>query len=268
MITSRTGKVFFVGAGPGDPDLITVRGLRALQAADVVLYDALIDPHQVYGLTSELIYVGKRCGRHHKTQEEINQLIVEQAEAGKQVVRLKGGDPGVLGRVGEEALELAARGIPFEIVPGVSSALAAPAYAGIPLTMRGVADSFALATAHRRKDQSEYSIPAYNERTTLLLLMPVRTASAWREELLARGYPPTLPIAFVSAATTNEQSVLETTVDCVARDLATVKLETPAMAVVGRVVALRKDLKWFPERQLNRLEQLDQAAPPLQKEAV
>lgn len=250
MTKHVSGKVFFVGAGPGDPELITVRGLRILREADVVLYDALIDPRQVYGLTSELIYVGKRCGRHHKTQEEINQLLVEQALAGKKVVRLKGGDPGVLGRVGEEALELAAREIPFEIVPGVSSAIAAPAYAGIPLTLRGVADSFALATAHRRKDQREYSIPAYNERTTLLLLMPVRTAQVWQEELLARGYPAELPVAFVSAATTGDQSVLETTVGQVGADVESVKLETPAMAVIGRVVKMRKALSWFPERTL------------------
>ncbi|RMG13914.1 MAG: uroporphyrinogen-III C-methyltransferase [Planctomycetota bacterium] len=242
--------VRFVGAGPGDPDLITVRGLRALQEADVICYDALgVAPELLEGLRAELIYVGKRCGRHSRSQEEINALLVELAQRGLEVVRLKGGDPGVLGRVGEEALALAAEGIPFEIVPGVSSATSAPLSAGIPLTHRGVADSFALATAHRRKGEEGFSIPPYNERTTVVLLMPVRTARAWQAALLRRGYPRELPVAFVSRGATPAQRVLVSTVGAAAADAEAARITAPTLVVIGRVVGLRgRGLRWWNDR--------------------
>ena len=242
--------VHLVGAGPGDPDLITVRGLRALQEADVVLHDALVDPALLEGLRADLIYVGKRCGRHSRSQDQINELIAEMARRGLEVVRLKGGDPGVLGRVGEEALYLRERGIPYEIVPGVSSATSAPLCAGIPVTHRGVADSFALATAHRRGERREFSIPVYQPRTTLLLLMPVRTTPLWSAELIAKGYPADLPLAFVSCGSEPEQAVLVTTVEAAARDAAAVGITAPTMVVVGHVVALRERLRWFADQAL------------------
>jgi uroporphyrin-III C-methyltransferase len=245
------GSVTFVGAGPGDPELITVRGMRALQHADVVLYDALVDPCVVRDLDAELIFVGKRCGKHALPQPQINQLLGDLALEGRAVVRLKGGDPGVLGRVGEEALHLAERGVPYEIVPGVSSAVAAPAFAGIPVTHRGVADSFALATAHRRKDELEFSIPPYSPRTTILLLMPIATTPAWQEQLLATGYPRDLPVAFISQATKRDQQVLVSTVGGAVEAVQTASVRSPAMVVIGRVVELRRSLRWFADSEVD-----------------
>lgn len=241
------GHVVFVGAGPGDPELITLRGWRALQEADVVLYDSLVDERLLQGLDAELVFVGKRCGRHSMPQERISELLVRHALRGKHVVRLKGGDPTVLGRTGEEALRLAASGIPFEIVPGVSSALAAPAFAGIPVTHRGLADSVCIVSAHRRDDEQEFSIPPYSPRTTLVLLMAGQTAQAWLEQLLLREYPASLPLAFVTAATTTKQQVFVTTVGDAARNHVMVEFGSPTLAVIGHVVSLRDSLAWYGE---------------------
>jgi len=238
----RSGYVWFVGAGPGGADLITVRGLRALQRADVVLYDSLADPALLEGVTGERIFAGKRCGRHAVSQAEINALLVDLAGRGRRVVRLKGGDPTVLGRVGEEALALAEAGVAFEIVPGVTSATAVSALAGIPLTHRPVADSFHVATAHRRDGRVDLSIPRYQERTTLVLLMASRTVEAWQARLLAMGYPASLPVALLSAGCTPRQRVEVTQVGRVAAALAAAELPTPLMAVVGRVVDLHRHL--------------------------
>lgn len=236
------GRVRFVGAGPGDPELITVRGFRALHEADVVLYDSLVSPELIRGLRAELVYVGKRCGRHAMTQEQINRLLLELASAGRDVVRLKGGDPSVLGRVGEEILPLAEHGIEFEIVPGVSSATAVPALAGIPVTHRDYADSFTVAAAHRRDESGRYSIPPYQPRNTLVLLMAGATVPAWRAQLAALGYPADLPLAFVSAGCTPRERVLVTTVAQAERDFEAAGLETPVLAVIGWVVGLRESL--------------------------
>ena len=195
-----TGTISFVGAGPGDPELITLKGWRRLQGADAVLYDSLIDERLVEELESELFYVGKRCGRHSMAQDQINALLAELAWGGKHVARLKGGDPAVLGRLGEELLYVAERGIPYEVIPGVSSATAVPMFAGIPVTMRGMADSFVIVTAHRREDARDFSIPPFNPRTTLVLLMALRTTELWREQMLRQGYPADLPVALVSSA--------------------------------------------------------------------
>ena len=241
------GHVVFVGAGPGDPELITLRGWRALQEADVVLYDSLVDKRLLRGLDAELVFVGKRCGRHSMPQERISELLVRHALSGKHVVRLKGGDPTVLGRTGEEALCLVASGIGFEIVPGVSSAVAAPAFAGIPVTHRGLADSVCIVSAHRRNDEKEFSIPQYSPHTTLVLLMAAQTAPSWLKQLLARGYPADLPVAFVTAATTPKQQVLVTTVADAARGDVMPECGSPTMAVIGRVVSLRESLAWYAE---------------------
>jgi len=236
------GFVTFVGAGPGDPDLITLRGWRALERADRILYDSLVDLRLLAGLRAECVFVGKRCGQHSMSQQEINELLAESALAGEHVARLKGGDPGVLGRVGEEALYLTERGVPFEIIPGVSSATAVPELAGIPVTHRGLADSFVVATAHRRLEQAELSIPPYSENTTLVLLMARATAPAWCEALRAGGYPPALPVALVSAGCTARQRVAITSVAAALDDLRAAELDTPLLAVVGRVVTLHSRL--------------------------
>ncbi|MBW2289811.1 MAG: uroporphyrinogen-III C-methyltransferase [Deltaproteobacteria bacterium] len=234
--------MWFVGAGPGDPDLITLRGWRALQQADLVLFDSLVDVRMLEGLSAECVYVGKRCGRHSMTQEEINALLVESVRSGRRVVRLKGGDPAVLGRVGEEALQLAERDLPFELVPGVTSATAVPMLAGIPITHRGLADSFVVATAHRRSKEMSLSIPPFNPETTLVLLMARATADAWHTALVVGGYPSNLPVALISAGSTPEQRVVVTTVADAFSDLHAADLPTPVLAVVGRVVELHDQL--------------------------
>ncbi|MBI2185983.1 MAG: uroporphyrinogen-III C-methyltransferase [Acidobacteria bacterium] len=238
----RAGSVAFVGAGPGDPELITLRGWRVLQQADVVLYDSLVDTRLLEDLDAELVFVGKRCGNHHMPQEEITELLVHFAFEGKRVVRLKGGDPTVFGRTGEEALRLAQFGIPFEIVPGVSSAVAVPALAGIPVTHRGLADAVCVLSAHRQEHDPELSIPLYHPRTTLVLLMALQTVETWTPQLLARGYPADLPVAFVCAGATERQRVVVTTVSRAAADAQAAGLGSPALAVVGRVVGLRDRL--------------------------
>lgn len=239
------GKVTFVGAGPGAADLITLRGWRALQEADVVLHDSLVDGSLLDGLSAELMFVGKRCGKHGVPQERTTELLVEQARAGRRVVRLKGGDPGVLARLGEEALRLAELGIEFEVVPGVTSVTAVPLHAGIPLTHRGIADSFTVLTAHRKEEDGPLSIPPYGPSRTLVLLMPVRTAPRWTAQLLEEGYPPDLPVAFVTAGATDLQRVLVTDVGSAAEAAAGAALGSPTLAVVGRVVELRESLQWF-----------------------
>lgn len=242
-----TGRVTFVGAGPGDPDLITVRGLRAIEKADVILYDALVDRRLLRGAKAHLVYVGKRCGKHAVPQEQTSLLLADLAQADQHVVRLKGGDPAVLARLGEEALELRRRGIPFEIVPGVSSALAVPAFAGIPLTHRGLAEGFVVTTAHRQEEGDELIIPPYHPRQTLVLLMALSTASRWQPLLRERGYPGDLPLALISMGSTPAQRVVDTTVDGVLEALAASGITPPGLAVVGRVVALRSMLSWFCE---------------------
>ncbi len=240
--TAREGYVWFVGAGPGDADLITLRGWRAMQEADVVLHDSLIDSALLVGLDAELLFVGKRCGRHSMSQKEITELLVDQALQGRRVVRLKGGDPAVLGRLGEEALGVADAGIAFEVVPGVTSATSVPELAGIPVTHRGLADSFVVVSAHRCNEGSELSIPAYRARTTLVLMMARSTAPQWQQQLIREGYPHELPVALVSRGATEEQRVVLTSVRFAATDLEKSGLETPVLAVVGQVVSLHARL--------------------------
>ena len=186
--------------------------------------------------------MGKRCGRHSMRQEAITALLVRLALEGRCVVRLKGGDPTVFGRTGEEALDLVRFGIPFEIVPGVSSAVAAPALAGIPVTHRGLADSVCVLSAHRQKDEPQLSIPPYHPRTTLVLLMALQTVDIWGPQLLDRGYPADLPVAFISAGATARQRVVVTTVSRAAADARAEQLDSPALAVVGGVVSLQAAL--------------------------
>jgi uroporphyrinogen III methyltransferase / synthase len=241
------GKVYLVGAGPGDPGLMTVRGMELLRRAQVLVYDQLVSPallEQVCA-TAIRIYVGKKAGCHCIAQEQINEVLIGHARLGHEVVRLKGGDPFVFGRGGEEAEALADAGIPFEIVPGVSSAIAVPAYAGIPLTHRKFASSFAVVTGHEaRKAQSSIDWAKLATAVdTLVILMGLRNLPAIVAKLTAHGRSPATPVALIRWGTTNEQeTVTGTLADIVEKSAA---LKAPVLIVVGDVVNLRDKLDWF-----------------------
>ena len=248
----KRGIVYLVGAGPGDPRLITLRGIECLKQADVVVYDRLINRSILaYAHHAELIDVGKQPHCHTFAQDEINTLLIERAQAGKTVVRLKGGDPFVFGRGAEEAGALAKAGLPFEIIPGVSSAIAAPAYAGIPVTHRGLACSVSIATGHRADFVTD---PRCDWRRlahcsdTLVFLMGVHNLAHIVKELTANGRSPDTPVALVERATrTNQKTVVGTLANIVER---ADEIRPPAVIVIGEVVHLRETLRWFdlPER--------------------
>jgi uroporphyrinogen III methyltransferase/synthase len=242
-------RVFLVGAGPGDAGLVTIKGVECLRRADVVVYDRLVAPALLdYAPPhAEKIYVGKASGDHTMPQSEINALIIERARAGKIVVRLKGGDPFVFGRGGEEALALAHAGIPFEIVPGISSAIAAPAYAGIPVTHRGIAASFIVATGHR-EDTSHVSRFTFHDADTLIFLMSVENLERIVTSLIASGRDATTPAALVRWATTPQQQTIVGTLENIVERARDVK--PPAVLIVGDVVNLREQLQWFEKRPL------------------
>lgn len=250
--SDMTGMVYIVGGGPGDPGLITVKGLKYLQQAEVVLYDRLVAPELLAEApaNAELIDVGKEPTRHRRSQAEINALLVEKARSGYTVVRLKGGDPFVFGRGGEECLALAQAGIPFEVVPGISSAVAVPAYAGIPITYRNVASSFTVITGHSASTGAEASAvdgamdwESLPKRGTLVFLMGVSHLPEIVQELLKRGWAEELPAAIIERGTTPQQRVLVGTLETIAGLAQAV--EPPATLVVGEVVGLRSELGWF-----------------------
>jgi uroporphyrinogen III methyltransferase/synthase len=249
------GKVYLVGAGPGDVGLITDRGLDCLKRADVVVYDRLID-NRVLDFArrdAELIYVGKSSGTHAKEQHEINQILVDKAGQDKIVVRLKGGDPFVLGRGGEEAEALHASQIPFEIVPGVSSATAVPAYAGIPVTHRGVASSFAVVTGHEDPTKDISNVDWEKLATgvdTLVCLMGMGNLPHIVEQLLRYGKAPDTPVALIRHGTTPRQETLVGTLDTIVEAAERKGFEPPVVIVVGEVVGLRERLAWFDNRPL------------------
>jgi uroporphyrinogen III methyltransferase/synthase len=235
----KKGKVYIVGAGPGDPRLITVRGLQCLREADTVVYDRLIDPELLAEARSgaELIYVGKESGKHLWPQERINELLVELALGGKIVTRLKGGDPFVFGRGGEEAACLTAKGIAVEIVPGVSSCIAVPAFAGIPVTHRGVSNSFAVATGHPCPSGGEADFLAlYRAAGTLVVLMGVERRTQIAESLLKGDVDPATPVAVIEQGSRTEQKVTVTNLQNIGPDCASVK--PPAVLVIGPTVNL------------------------------
>lgn len=234
-------KVYLMGAGPGDPDLLTVKALRVLRAADVVLYDRLVSP-EVLSLASpraELIYVGKHEGEQETTQQLIFDLMLERAREGKTVARLKGGDPFVFGRAGEEWLSLVRTGIEVEIIPGVSSALAAPALAGVPLTYRGLSRGFAVVAGHCT-GSSGVDWRDYARVDTLVILMGVKERATIARALIRAGRSPDEPAVFVERSSTPEERVVDTTLGSVAAG--TVEVEAPAVFVIGAVVALRTEL--------------------------
>jgi uroporphyrin-III C-methyltransferase len=250
-----TGFVSLVGAGPGDPELLTLKGLRRLRAADVVVYDALVNDALLHECRAdaELIYAGKRAGQHHRSQDEINTLLIEKARAGLQVVRLKGGDPFVFGRGGEEAAALVADGIAWEVVPGVTSAIGVPAYAGIPVTHRAAASSFAVITGHEDPAREETRLrwqALAQGIDTLVFLMGVSRLATIAAQLIAYGRAADTPAAVIRQGTTPDQETVVGTLATIAADVERAGLTAPATLVVGEVVRLREQLSWF-----DRLEQ-------------
>lgn len=246
-----TGKVYLIGAGPGDPDLITRKGLRQLQRADVVIYDRLI-PHELLNearADAELIYAGKQPTRHRLAQEEINALIVNRALTGNLVVRLKGGDPLIFGRGAEEALVCRTHGIPFEIVPGVSSAIAVPAYAGIPLTHRGLSSAFTVITGHEDPAKGESSVnyrALANIGGTIVIMMGVKRLREITEELLRHGMDVEMPAAIIEAGTKTRQRAFVGTLSTISEIARAQEIQPPAITVIGDVVRLREQgIAWF-----------------------
>lgn len=240
------GTVYITGAGPGDPELLTIKAMRLLQQADVVLYDRLVHEDVLTHTSTHCkrVYVGKQDGKHLVPQAEINQLLLEYALQTKVVVRLKGGDPFLFGRGGEEALFLAQHSVPFEIVPGVTSALSVPAYAGIPVTHRGINSHCTIITGHlSAKRPEEIPWAALHHKGTLLFLMSVSVRQVIAERLIEHGRPSDEPVAFVERGTTSEQKVWVTTLQGVLDDPPPVA--TPAIMIVGEVVRLREQIQWF-----------------------
>lgn len=232
--------VYFVGAGPGDPELITVRGQRCVQQADVIVYDRLVSPQLLAQAPpgAELHYVGKTPGSRRNHQEDINRLLVRLGATGKRVVRLKGGDPFVFGRGWEECESLREVGIAFEVVPGLSSALAVPALAGIPVTHRGLSRSFAVVTAHTN-DGSPLNYTALVGLDTLVVLMGRAQLETIAAQLIAAGKSPNTPVACVERGTTPDQRVLRTNLCNLSREAADFGLESPVTVVIGQVAALQ-----------------------------
>ena len=255
MGDKKTGICSLVGAGPGDLGLVTLRAKERIEQADVVVYDYLCNPEMLKWApeAAERIYAGKKAGEHTLSQDEINALIVERAKAGKSVVRLKGGDPFVFGRGGEEAQSLAAAGVPFEIVPGVTSAVAGPAYAGIPITHRGANSHVTFFTGHEDPTKAESSIDfaaLAKLGGTQVMLMGVERIDAISKQMLANGMRADLPVALIRWATTGRQETLVGTLEDIAQRVIEAAFEAPAVAVFGDVVSLRKELNWFERRPL------------------
>ncbi len=248
------GTVYLIGAGPGATDLITVKGLAILRHADVILYDYLVNPAllQEANADAQKVYVGKSKGRHTLSQEEINQLLVQHAQNGKIVARLKGGDPFVFGRGGEEAETLVKHGIPWEIVPGVTSAIAVPAYAGIPVTHREHAAAFTIVTGHEGQEREE---PSFDWEAlarlngTIVFLMGVGTLPFITQQLIDYGRAASTPVAVIRWGSMPEQQMVIGVLSTIAEQVRQAHLQAPAVIVVGEVVNLASILQWFaPER--------------------
>ncbi len=251
---TKQGKVYIIGAGPGDPGLITLRGVECIREADVVIYDHLVNPEILRHARQDArqIYAGKRGGEHTLVQDEINRRLVEEAQTGAVVARLKGGDPFIFGRGGEEAEVLREADIPFEVVPGVTSAVAVPAYAGIPLTHRSHTASVAFVTGHEdpNKGKSDLDWPTLAGIGTLVFLMGVKNLSAIAENLIRCGKDPSTPAALIRWGTTPDQETLIGTLADIAQKAKEGRFSPPALLVVGGVVGLRETLNWFETKPL------------------
>ena len=250
-----TGKVYLVGAGPGDAGLLTLRGAELLRRADVVVYDSLVN-RELLALApeaAEIIFGGKRPRDRAIPQEELNQLLAEKAKAGKTVVRLKGGDPYIFGRGGEEAAKLHRDGVPFEVVPGISSIIAAPSYAGIPLTHREHCSSFTVITGHEDPDKDESALDwkrVAREPGTKVLLLGVERIGKIVAALEANGLPADTPAAMVRWGTMGRQQTITATVGTLAAKVAKADFKAPAVTVIGTVSTLRDTLNWYENRPL------------------
>lgn len=242
------GEVYLVGGGPGDPELLTLRALRLMQQADVVLYDRLVSDGvmELVRRDAERIYVGKRRAEHAMQQENINQLLVDLAKQGKRVLRLKGGDPFIFGRGGEEIELLAQNNIPFQVVPGITAASGCAAYAGIPLTHRDYAQSVRFVTGHLKSDDTNLSWPELaNPTQTLVFYMGLVGLKDICESLIAHGRSPQTPVALIEKGTTQDQRVLVADLSSIAEVIAAKDVHAPTLFIVGEVVKLHESLKWF-----------------------
>ncbi len=240
------GKVYLTGAGPGDPELITVKAARLLGEAEVIVYDRLANPELLAQTSedSEHIYVGKRPGKPSVSQEQINRILISKAREGKTVVRLKGGDPFIFGRGGEECEALASEAIPFEVVPGISSALSAPAFAGIPLTHRNYARSFTVVTGHTLNETDTFQNWEHLAQVdTLVILMGMKNLGTIAETLVGFGRPAGTPVSVIENATRKEQRIVTATLETIAHNAG--HLSSPATIVVGELAAMSHDLGWF-----------------------
>ena len=252
---SNSGIVYRVGAGPGDPGLLTLRGRDCLAVAEVVVYDYLANPELLAHApeSAARIYVGKQAGQHTLTQEQINALLVEHGLAGRRVVRLKGGDPFVFGRGGEEALALHAAGVPVEVVPGVTAGIAAPAYAGIPVTHRTLTSVVTFATGHEDPEKEEPAIDWAALAAgggTLVFYMGVGNLPGIVARLTQNGRSPDTPVALIGQGTLPTQRVIEGTLASIVGRVEEAKLKPPAIILVGEVVSLRRELQWFERKPL------------------
>jgi uroporphyrinogen III methyltransferase/synthase len=255
MTKDKIGKVYLVGAGPGDPGLLTIKAKACLEEADVVIYDYLANEAflEYAHEKAELIYVGKKGSSHSMSQEDINKLILDKAKEGLKVVRLKGGDPFIFGRGGEEAEELAKAGVSFEVVPGVTSAIGVPAYAGIPLTHRDYTSTVAFITGHEDPTKETSSIAwdkLANAVGTLVFLMGVGNLPQIAKSLMANGRAPDTPVALIHRGTVPEQKTVVGTLQDIAERAEREGLKPPAIIVVGEIVNLRQALNWFENKPL------------------
>jgi uroporphyrin-III C-methyltransferase len=249
----KKGKVYIVGAGPGDPKLITVYGLECIQNSDVIVYDRLVNKELLnYAKQdAELIYCGKLPGKHHLIQEQINELLVNKALDGNIVTRLKGGDPFVFGRGAEEAEILAKQNISYEVIPGITSGIAAPAYAGIPVTHRDFASSFAIVTGHGQgTDQINWTALAQGI-DTIVFYMGIGNLSNICKKLVESGKNPETPVAVIQWGTTPLQKTVTGDLETIEDKVKESNITNPAIVLVGQVVKIREKLKWF-EKDINQ----------------
>ncbi|KLD96244.1 uroporphyrinogen-III C-methyltransferase [Aliarcobacter butzleri] len=240
-------KVYLTGAGPGDVELLTLKAVKAIQNADILIYDRLVNPEilELVKKECELVYVGKEDKKHTLPQEDINELIYQASLKYENVVRLKGGDPFVFGRGAEEALYLKQRGIKFEIIPGITSAIAVPAYAGIPVTHRGLTTSFRVVTGHEnpKKKISQIEWETFLNDETIIFLMGYHNIEIISSKLLSLGKRKDYPCAVISKGTTTQQKVVVGTLEDIVKK--SKNLPTPVMIVIGEVVNLREQINWF-----------------------